>query len=285
MDVEDFILIDRVSLHSLKNAEKSGFALQYSVLLDKCKEEETIPDDGDGPQVQSDEDGIEVLNLPQDVYDAFMNLLEQMKGATMQTTSSEKTAELRKIASKRDKVMQWIIRTTLDYDQLPLSSEQTAAEKLAPTVMPYKGFYREPIVQKYAMAEGLLKDLDESPFQDEIEMLGFKPYMEELRSLNAQYGELSVQRSSETAERITSATSLEISEQLEDIINIINAYANATVVLHPNEKAKQFVMEVNNLYRELRIARNMRGSGSDEEDSDGDEGTDKPGEDDLPVVH
>lgn len=268
-----FIQTKEFSLSNLKKAEKSDFALRYLRLANKYKK--TTSGGEDFPSVQSGELAIPDLNVPQDVYDELVDAVDAMSDATETNKAKVETPDLQVIIAKRDRIMQWVVRQTIDYEYLPLETEQEAAKHLRPLALPYEGFYKEPFGQRYALAQGLVKDFRKPENETYITTLGYDPYLTELEQLNEQYAELTDQKSEKRTEKTHSESTEEITDRVENIVKIVNAYANATVVLEPNDNAQKFINEVNNLIEEIRIARNRRGS---KDDKDKEEETPKPDE-------
>ena len=120
-------------------------------------------------------------------------------------------------------------------------------------------FYDEPMGQRYALANGLLLDFRKPENKDYITKLGYEPYLAELEELNTRYATLKARRSEKRTKKTNSPTTAEINRRVENVIKVINSYADATVVLQPNEMAKKFVLEVNNLVEEIRLERRKKG--------------------------
>lgn len=268
-----FVLTTDFTLYNLKKAEKSNFALRYLRVANKYKK--TTSGGEDLPSVQSGELAIPDLNVPQEVYDELVDAVDAMSDATETNKAKVETPDLQVIVAKRDRIMQWVVRQTIDYEHLPLETEQEAAKHLRPLALPYEGFYKEPLGQRYALAKGMVKDFRKPENAEYITTLGYDPYLTELDELNEQYALLTDEKSEKRTEKTNSETTEELTERVENIVKIVNAYANATVVLDPNENAQKFINEVNNLIEEIRIARNRRGSKDDE---DKEEETPKPDE-------
>lgn len=269
-----FVLTTDFTLYNLKKAEKSDFALRFLWLVDKYKKPASSGED-QYPTVQSAELAVPDLSLPQDVYDELVDAVNAMSDATQESTAKQETLDLQAIIADRDRIMQWIVRKTLDYKLLPLATEQEAALKLQTITKPYAGFYSEPIGQRAALAKGFVTDYRKPENAEYITTLGYEPYLAELEELNDKYSQLTDEKSEKRTEKTNSETTEELTERVENIVKIVNAYANATVVLDPNENAQKFINEVNNLIEEIRIARNRRGSKDDE---DKEEETPKPDE-------
>ena len=159
----------------------------------------------------------------------------------------------------RDRIMQWLVRQTVQYKLWPLEAEQEAAQRLQPVAAPYAKFYDEPMGQRYALANGLLLDFRKPENKDYITQLGYEPYLAELEELNTRYATLKARRSEKRTKKTNSPTTAEINRRVENVIKVINSYADATVVLQPNETAKKFVLEVNNLVEEIRLERRKKG--------------------------
>ena len=271
--MEPFVQTYDFSLSNLKKAEKSDFALRYLWIANKYKK--TTSGGEDMPSVQSGELAIPDLNVPQEVYDELVDAVDAMSDATQESTAKKETLDLQAIIADRDRIMQWLVRKTLDYKLLPLASEQDAALKLQTITKPYAGFYNEPLGQRAALAKGFVMDYRKPENAEYITILGYEPYLAELEELNDKYSQLTDEKSEKRTEKTNSETTEELTERVENIVKIVNAYANATVVLDPNENAQKFINEVNNLIEEIRIARNRRGSKDDE---DKEEETPKPDE-------
>lgn len=77
--------------------------------------------------------------------------------------------------------------------------------------------------------------------------------------MNTRYATLKARRSEKRTKKTNSPTTAEINRRVENVIKVINSYADATVVLQPNEMAKKFVLEVNNLVEEIRLERRKKG--------------------------
>lgn len=268
-----FIQTNEFSLSNLKKAEKSNFALRYLRVANKYKK--TTSGGEDLPSVQSGELAIPDLNVPQEVYDELVDAVDAMSDATETNKAKVETPDLQVIVAKRDRIMQWVVRQTIDYEHLTLETEQEAAKHLRSLALPYEGFYKEPLGQRYALAKGMVKGFRKPENAEYITTLGYDPYLTELDELNEQYALLTDEKSEKRTEKTNSETTEELTERVENIVKIVNAYANATVVLDPNENAQKFINEVNNLIEEIRIARNRRGSKDDE---DKEEETPKPDE-------
>lgn len=217
------------------------------------------------PSVQSGELAIPDLNVPQEVYDELVDAVDAMSDATQESTAKKETLNLQAIIADRDRIMQWLIRQTIDFESLPLESEREAAKQLHTIAKPYEGFYREPVGQRAALAKGFVTDYRKPENAEYITTLGYEPYLAELEELNDKYSQLTDEKSEKRTEKTNSETTEELTERVENIVKIVNAYANATVVLDPNENAQKFINEVNNLIEEIRIARNRRGSKDDED--------------------
>ena len=166
---------------------------------------------------------------------------------------------MQEVAADRDRIMQWLVRQTVQYKLWPLEAEQEAAQRLQPVAAPYAKFYDEPMGQRYALANGLLLDFRKPENKDYITKLGYEPYLAELEELNTRYATLKAQRSEKRTKKTNSPTTAEINRRVENVIKVINSYADATVVLQPNEMAKKFVLEVNNLVEEIRLERRKKG--------------------------
>lgn len=274
------ILIEDMSINNLNKAEKTDLAKRYKALIDRNSTSSSEPE---GPEVQAEEPGYEKLNIPQKTYERFGEIVEQLSQLTMQSTAKEETSEMQQVASDRDRVMQYCVRKILDGDNLPLASEREAAKQLTIIATPYKGFYRLPIMQRQVVAEGFIKDVKDAKYSEAVSDLGIGDYLDELQRLIDSYNTLSAQRSTKRTEQAATATVGELSDELEDLLDDMNAYANATSLLEPSAIATQFVNEVNNLFDEIRIARNMRDSGSSD-DKDDEDNDDKPVTDDGPQV-
>ena len=176
-----------------------------------------------------------------------------------QKEGKTETPELQEVAADRDRIMQWLVRQTVQYKLWPLEAEQEAAQRLQPVAAPYAKFYDEPMGQRYALANGLLLDFRKPENKDYITKLGYEPYLAELEELNTRYATLKARRSEKRTKKTNSPTTAEINRRVENVIKVINSYADATVVLQPNETAKKFVLEVNNLVEEIRLERRKKG--------------------------
>lgn len=263
MSMTPFVLTNDFSMRNLKKAEKSDFALRYLWIANKYKK--TTSGGEDMPSVQSGELAIPDLNVPQEVYDELVDAVDAMSDATQESTAKKETLNLQAIIADRDRIMQWLIRQTIDFESLPLESEREAAKQLHTIAKPYEGFYREPVGQRAALAKGFVTDYRKPENAEYITTLGYEPYLAELEELNDKYSQLTDEKSEKRTEKTNSETTEELTERVENIVKIVNAYANATVVLDPNENAQKFINEVNNLIEEIRIARNRRGSKDDED--------------------
>ena len=238
-----FISTKDLSFRNLKQASKSDFAMRYLRLVKKYQKEGAVPE----------------LNVPKEVYDELVEAVDAITDATNESRAKTETPELQEVAADRDRIMQWLVRQTVQYKLWPLEAEQEAAQRLQPVAAPYAKFYDEPMGQRYALANGLLLDFRKPENKDYITQLGYEPYLAELEELNTRYATLKARRSEKRTKKTNSPTTAEINRRVENVIKVINSYADATVVLQPNEMAKKFVLEVNNLVEEIRLERRKKG--------------------------
>ena len=217
-----FISTKELSFRNLKQASKSDFAMRYLRLVKKYQKEGAVPE----------------LNVPKEVYDELVEAVDAITDATNESRAKTETPELQEVAADRDRIMQWLVRQTVQYKLWPLEAEQEAAQRLQPVAAPYAKFYEN---------------------KDYITKLGYEPYLAELEELNTRYATLKARRSEKRTKKTNSPTTAEINRRVENVIKVINSYADATVVLQPNETAKKFVLEVNNLVEEIRLERRKKG--------------------------
>ena len=260
-------------------------------------EEGTTSSTPDQPSVQSGEEGYQKLNIPEELWNRFCTAEEYMSDMTMQSTASEETPEMQAIAAKREKLVQVCVRRVLESEDMPIEDEQEAAKKLKIVVSPYKGIYKKTVKEKISIVNGFLKDIKKEEYAEYVTTLKLDGYIAEIEQLHNQYCTLKKQRSSRQAEKPDDMTVEAQSKILQDALDDMNAYANATSLLEPSEETTKFILEVRNLFDETRAARNMRDSKRDDDETDegeGDEPTEEtPGEpteetpggdDDRPVV-
>ena len=292
-DMGTLKLIDDYNIFHLNKAEKATLAQTYKALV----EEGTTSSTPDQPSVQSGEEGYQKLNIPEELWNRFCTAEEYMSDMTMQSTASEETPEMQAIAAKREKLVQVCVRRVLESEDMPIEDEQEAAKKLKIVVSPYKGIYKKTVKEKISIVNGFLKDIKKEEYAEYVTTLKLDGYIAEIEQLHNQYCTLKKQRSSRQAEKPDDMTVEAQSKILQDALDDMNAYANATSLLEPSEETTKFILEVRNLFDETRAARNMRDSKRDDDETDegeGDEPTEEtPGEpteetpggdDDRPVV-
>lgn len=286
-------LIEDISIHNLNKAEKATLAQRYKGLVERG----TTTSGEEGPSVQSVEEGYQKLNIPKELWERFCNVEEAVSDMTMQSKASQETPEMQEIVAKREKLVQTCVRRVLDSEDVPIEAEQDAAKQLKIVVTPYKKIYGKTTTEQISIVNGFLKDIKKPEYAESVTTLHLDEYIAEIERLNNQYNTLLSQRSTRQAEKPEEMTAEAQGKILQDTLDDMNAYANATSVLEPSEETTKFILEVRNLFDEIRTARNMRGSKKLEEELDDDEddtpteepptGTEEetPGEDDdRPVV-
>lgn len=280
--MERNVLIPQISFRNWNKAEKVNFLLRY---MSKLPSQGTEGDDG-FPEIHSDEiTDIESLNISAEQIRQLQEIVDKLRGLTLQTRASNETAQMQEIDTQRTTVGKYIVNRILKPEALPMEKEREAAEKMYVEILPYKNFHRLPVGQKSAIIDGLLVDTAKSEYAESISTLALTEPIAELQRLNEEYEKLESQRSSKKNIKSETVTAAELSSDAEILVNNMNDFANATTLLEPNEEASAFVREIIKLYDNARKARNMRDSVRDEEDEDDNvEGDGGNADDDLPVV-
>lgn len=276
-----YTLIPDFSWRNLNKAEKVNFIVRYISLIPRKAESS----DPEYPSVQSDDEyNFDAINLKQEQLDRLEELSLTLQGLTMQTRASAETAEMQEVDTDRTRIAQYIVSRTLNWSVLPLATEREAAKHLAVELSPYEGIYNYPTGQKSAIIMGLLQDARKEEYAEDISTLAISSLLDELEVLNNKYQQLAAQRTARRNMKSEKVTADDTAAEAKELIDDINAQANATNILEPNDDASSFIREVIKLVEDMRTARNMRGSRDEDEDSDGGEDTDKPSDDDGPVV-
>lgn len=280
--MERNVLIPQISFRNWNKAEKVNFLLRY---MSKLPSQGTEGDNG-FPEIHSDEiTDIESLNISAEQIRQLQEIVDKLRGLTLQTRASNETAQMQEIDTQRTTVGKYIVNRILKPEALPMEKEREAAEKMYVEILPYKNFHRLPVGQKSAIIDGLLVDTAKSEYAESISTLALTEPIAELQRLNEEYEKLESQRSSKKNIKSETVTAAELSSDAEILVNNMNDFANATTLLEPNEEASAFVREIIKLYDNARKARNMRDSVRDEEDEDDNvEGDGGNADDDLPVV-
>ena len=280
--MERNVLIPQISFRNWNKAEKVNFLLRY---MSKLPSQRTEGDDG-FPEIHSDEiTDIESLNISAEQIRQLQEIVDKLRGLTLQTRASNETAQMQEIDTQRTTVGKYIVNRILKPEALPMEKEREAAEKMYVEILPYKNFHRLPVGQKSAIIDGLLVDTAKSEYAESISTLALTEPIAELQRLNEEYEKLESQRSSKKNIKSETVTAAELSSDAEILVNNMNDFANATTLLEPNEEASAFVREIIKLYDNARKARNMRDSVRDDEDEDDNvEGDGGNADDDLPVV-
>lgn len=276
-----YTLIPDFSWRNQNKAEKVNFIVRYISLIPR-----KASDPGDGyPEVQSEgEYNLDVINLKQEQIDRLEELNLTLQGLTMQTRASAETAEMQEVDTDRTRMAQYIVSRVLNWSVLPLASEREAAKHLSVELSPYEGIYNHPTGQKSAIIMGLLQDIRKEEYAKDISTLAISSLLDELEALNNKYQQLAAQRTARRNMKSEKVTADDTAAEAKDLIDDINAQANATSILEPNESASTFIREVTKLIEDMRAARNMRGSRDEDEEQGGGENPDKPSDDDGPVV-
>ncbi len=280
--MERNVLIPQISFRNWNKAEKVNFLLRY---MSKLPSQGTEGDNG-FPEIHSDEiTDIESLNISAEQIRQLQEIVDKLRGLTLQTRASNETAQMQEIDTQRTTVGKYIVNRILKPEALPMEKEREAAEKMYVEILPYKNFHRLPVGQKSAIIDGLLVDTAKSEYAESISTLALTEPIAELQRLNEEYEKLESQRSSKKNIKSETVTAAELSSDAEILVNNMNDFANATTLLEPNEEASAFVREIIKLYDNARKARNMRDSVRDDEDEDDNvEGDGGNADDDLPVV-
>lgn len=271
--------IDFISLGRLNAAEKLYVCRRFMEILRAFNGENTGGDQG-YPDVLSETGDIEELKISADEMERMDELIALLGSATKQGTGDAETPAMKEKDEERCRVVNYMVRKVLDGDNLPLAAERDAAKALYPEVKPYSGFYRLPLKQKTGVIDGFLEDIRKSQYSENVAALGFEPYITEAENLNNEYKTLDAARAAKRALRADTVTVGEITDEAQDLLDDMCTEANASVVFQPSDEVANFVRDINSLFTDVRIARNMRGTKGDETASE----DENPVESDEPTV-
>ncbi len=277
-----YTLIPEIYIGGFNKAEKVDLIERY---IGNIPKKTSGSEEPGGPAVQSaDVYNLEVLNIKEEQLLRLQEILADMQDLTMQTRASNQTQELQSADKERTRIAQYIVNRICNYKLLPLAAERNAALAMATEISPYIGIYRLPMGQKSAVINGLLTDARKSEYSAHVKTLNLEESLNQLEQMNNRYRELQTQRASQRDIKQERQTIKDLAAEAENLIDDMNALANATSLLEPCDEASAFIRETIKLFEEVKAARNKRGSRDDEDGGDDDDADDKPVEDDRPVV-
>lgn len=280
-----YTLIPSFSLKRFNTAEKIRVLTRF---MERAKQLQQSDNDGDGPQVQSYEEGIAALNITKEQVERMDELIDSMESATYQGRGSEVTPEMQAKDDERIRAANYVVRRILDYDELPLATEREAALAMNPIMRPYSKLSRLPVGQRTVVIRGMIEDARDEKYSEYVETLGLAPYIDEAERLNNEYDELDQVRGAFRISLRQNVTVAELSDEAQDLLDDMCAMANAVSLTSPSEEVTAFILDTIGLFQEMRAERNLRGSDDDEDEEEDDDTTssepDTEEPDDKPVV-
>ena len=237
--MDSFYQIQRYDMRMLNNSEYQNFMRRFIALIPTSEEASPV-------------------NIPSEIVAEIEALLGKMTELIRESRAQETTPERKAVDRGRSSVAAYILARVLKSSSLLLEEERSAGRVLKNTVTPYKGIGRLPINQKTEVIKSLVMDLKKDEFQESVDALGLKPYLDELERQNLRYEVLVSQESETRSEMSLGENSVSIRAQINAIYTKCIMLANATQVLTPNAESEAFVRDVNSLVEEVRTSYNLR---------------------------
>ncbi len=237
--MELFYQIPRYDMRMLNNSEYQNFMRRFLALIPASR-------------------GASPVNIPSESVAEIETLLGKMTELNRESRAQETTPERKEVDRERSSVAVYILGRVLNSGSLLLEEEHAAGHALKNTVTPYKGIGRLPINQKTEVIKGLVMDLKKEEFQEAVETLGLKPYLDELERQNLRFEALVSQESETRSEMSRGENSVVIRAQINVLYTKCIMLANATQVLAPSAESEAFIRDVNSLVEEVRIAYRLR---------------------------
>lgn len=150
--------------------------------------------------------------------------------------------------SRRDAVVNFIIRLVNTLKTSPVSQESEAARRLSTVLSAYPDLAKVEMNRETTLVDGLLRDLALDEQAEDVETLSLSPYIELLDSAQADFKAADQARAAEQQQRAEVAggrSSKELRQLCTEGYKAIVPVINAMAILQPSAEVTTLISEVN----------------------------------------
>lgn len=201
--------------------------------------------------------GAEALHYEEADMTRLGQLLTDMQDLVSRNMAAIETADLQSLEEQRDEMGLYIINTVRNSRDLPFEAIATAANALWYVLSPYVGFYRLPNMQETATLDGMLMDLMKEENATHVATLSLTEKVADLYQVNAQYRNLTDQRTI-SRDAAKTADSKTLRTEMDALYNYITAVAYAHNVVSPTAELERYINSINAIIAETNAAYNQR---------------------------
>lgn len=242
--------IKPIGLKKLNNAEHLNHMSRFRALVSV--------EEGDRPEIinlrSSTPSALGISSEQLAAFDAECLLLTDL---VKESRISNETALMLEVDKKRDSLVVYFTTSISQMRNSPIAIQATAALSLYNVTKPYVGIYRSANQQETQQIFGLLADLDKPENAANVVALNLKPVVDELRTANQQYADLTNQRAGTRAAAIKD-NSLRVRARLDSLYDDMTTLAFVESVANPTTATADFVRSLNLLVDETTALYNLR---------------------------
>lgn len=243
--------IKPIGLKKLNNAEHLNHMSRFRALV-------PVENDNDRPDILSVRSlTSETLGITGEQLTIFDAECLRLTDLVKESRVSDETALMLEVDKKRDSLVVYLTTSISQMRNSPIAVQATAALSLYNVTKPYVGIYRSANQQETQQIFGLLTDLDKPENAANIAALNLKPVVDELRTTNQQYADLTNQRAGTRAAAIKD-NSLNVRARLDSLYDEMTTLAFVQSVANPTTATADFVRDLNLLVDETTALYNLR---------------------------
>lgn len=181
------------------------------------------------------------LHLTDGLLKGWRVLIDQELDLNRAQRASELTAQMRKWDDKRNGLLTQLFTDIRNNAHSPITTLREPGEKLLTLVRSYKGIQTEMVEAKSAHVDGLLMDL--AKFPTETTTLKLTMIIDELKTSNGKFGELSKQRVVNRSKRKISAMK-QLRPITDEAFYEIRGHIEAAYILATDDADRSLIMEL-----------------------------------------